>query len=244
MAVAFNGANGTRRSSDEAEEFIIRSIVKGGFPVGAELPPERIFALQLGIGRPALREALQRLERDGWLTLRHGHPARVNNYWEQGNLYTLVNLVQTSERPPENLIVHLLELRAVLAPAFIGQAVARQPERVVGLLVDGSALPERGEEYAVFDWMVQKRTAMMSGNPLFVLVLNSFDPVYVSLATRYFQRAECRLASQHFYQELLSAAMDRDDARAAEVVRAAMLESIRLWRGEGSGENEKSGGDG
>ncbi|KLU59473.1 fatty acid metabolism regulator protein [Peptococcaceae bacterium CEB3] len=235
MSVALDGVNGTRRSSDQAEQFVIRSIIDGGFPVGSELPPERTLAHRLGVGRPALREALQRLERDGWLTLRQGHPAQVNDYWAQGNLYTLVNLVQAGELP-ENLIVHLLELRAVLAPAFISQAVVRQPARVVALLADWTALSERGEEYAAFDWTLQKKTAIISGNPLFALILNSFDPVYVSLATRYFQRSECRLASRRFYQELMDAAMERDDVRAAQVVRLAMIESLRLWREEGSEE--------
>lgn len=222
--------NSEQRSSDLAEQQMIRLISNGDFPAGGELPPERKLAAQLGVGRPALREALQRLERDGWITQRHGRPALINDFWQKGNLYTLVNLVQMVERLPEEFIAYLLELRAVLAPAYIRQGVERNPAKVVALLADWEALPDQGQAYADFDWEMHKKTAFLSGNPLYVFLLNSFDLVYVPLATRYFQWAKHREISRRFYQRLLIAAMSGDGERTELIVREAMQESIVLWQ--------------
>lgn len=219
-----------QRSSDWAEQQMIRLISNGDFPAGEALPPERLLAVQLGVGRPALREALQRLERDGWITQRQGRPALINDFWQKGNLYTLVNLVQTVERLPEEFIAHLLELRAVLAPAYIRQAVERNPAKVVALLADWEDLPDQGEAYADFDWEMHKKAAALSVNPLYVFLLNSFDPIYIPLATRYFQWSKRRQISRRFYQMLMIAAMSGDGERAALIVREAMRESIVLWQ--------------
>ena len=235
MSVSLNGG---LRSSDVAEQQLIRSIISGEFPAGGELPPERNLSLQLGVGRPALREALQRLERDGWLTLRQGRPALVNDYWQKGNLYTLVNLAQAVEKLSQDFIVHLLELRTALAPVYISQAVAKNPAKVVALLADWEALAEQAEAYAVFDWELHKKTAVLCGNPLYVLLLNSFDPVYIPLAIRYFQPRSHRQASRRFYAALLAAAMAGDAARTEIIVREAMLESIALWQEKGAAEDQ------
>lgn len=228
-----------QRSSDLAEQKLIHLISNGEFPAGGELPPERQLAVLLGVGRPALREALPRLERDGWISQRKGRPALINDFWQKGNLYTLVNLAQTVEMLPEEFIAHLLELRAVLAPAYISLAVERNPAKVVALLAEWEELSDQGEECAVFDWKLHKKTAILSGNPLYVFLLNSFEAVYIPLATRYFQWSQHREISRRFYQKLLISAMSGDGERAAPIVREAMKESIALWQQKEDLENKE-----
>ena len=68
-----------------AEKYIVRSIWENKFPPGSILPAERELSELIGVTRTTLREVLQRLARDGWLTIQHGKPTRVNNFW--GNLW-------------------------------------------------------------------------------------------------------------------------------------------------------------
>ena len=51
-----------------AEEYIIESIWNNRFPPGTILPAERELSELIGVTRTTLREVLQRLARDGWLT--------------------------------------------------------------------------------------------------------------------------------------------------------------------------------
>ncbi len=55
-----------------AEEYIIESIWNNRFAPGTILPAERELSELIGVTRTTLREVLQRLARDGWLTI----PAR------------------------------------------------------------------------------------------------------------------------------------------------------------------------
>ena len=66
-----------------AEEYIIESIWNNRFPPGTILPAERELSELIGVTRTTLREVLQRLARDGWLTIQHGKPTRVNNFRAQ-----------------------------------------------------------------------------------------------------------------------------------------------------------------
>src|SRR6185436_8022479 len=51
----------------------LRGLIEGGeFPVGTRLPPERDLAVQLGVSRPSVREALIALEVEGLVEVRMG----------------------------------------------------------------------------------------------------------------------------------------------------------------------------
>lgn len=221
------------RSSDQVENKLVSAVLNGDFPPGSFLPPERELAARLGVARPTLREALRRLERDGWFTARKGQPTAVNDIWQHGNLNTLVNIVQNVNRFPREFIVYLLEVRAALAPSFVRDAVERNPVRVVASLAESDELKDNPDAYASFDWKLQKKLARLSDNPVYLLILNSFDAIYFQLARAYFSKKEHRLASQNFYRRLLDASMASNHEEAAKVTRETMEESIKLWKNNG-----------
>lgn len=218
------------RSSDLVEKQLIRDILDGYYPRNSTLPPERELAAKLGVGRPTLREAIQRLERDGWVTINKNQPATVNDYWQKGNLNTLVNIVQNKDKIPEDFIIYLLELRATLIPSFVKAAINLNPTKVVSLLSNIDSLLDIPDEYAEFDWFLQKRLAELAGNPIYLLILNSFDEFYVEMAKEYFGIPENRNESFLFYQRLVAAAMKADAMLAEEITALAMKRSIELWR--------------
>lgn len=56
----------------QAEQYLRDLIKTGTYQPGDRLPPEGIFAGQLGISRPTLREALHNLEVEGMIVRKHG----------------------------------------------------------------------------------------------------------------------------------------------------------------------------
>ena len=66
-----------RKLSHEVLDRLLPRIRSGEFPVNALLPSERDLMASLGVGRPAVREALQALERMGVVSIVHGEGARV-----------------------------------------------------------------------------------------------------------------------------------------------------------------------
>lgn len=66
-----------RRLSDDIVGKLETMIVEGTLKAGERLPAERSLAVQLGVSRPSLREALQKLAAKGLLVIRQGDGNRV-----------------------------------------------------------------------------------------------------------------------------------------------------------------------
>ena len=60
------------RLADTIANQLEQRILEGSLKPGDRLPPEREFALELGVSRPSLREAMQKLVSKGLLSTRHG----------------------------------------------------------------------------------------------------------------------------------------------------------------------------
>jgi len=226
-----------QRPNNHAEEALICAILDGEFPPGATLPAERELAAQLGVTRPTLREALQRLARDGWLTIRQGKPTEVNNFWWNGGLNVISGIVRHSRRLPPGFVADLLRVRLDLAPPYTRFSVERASQAVLDLLAGWDALPDTAVAYAAFDWALQRGLTVASGNPVYALILNGFAGFYETLAQPYFARAEARQASRAFYAGLAGAARQQDAAMAESIARAVMQHSIALWQAA-AGEDE------
>lgn len=218
-----------QKPAELTEARLIDAILDERFPPGSLLPSERDLSLQLGVTRPTLREALQRLARDGWLEIRQGKATRVKDYWHEGSLGVLGALAQHRERLPADFIPNLLAVRRAIAPAYARQAVERKAERVVSFL-SHSLSPEDSETaYATYDWDLHHSLSISSGNPIFTLILNGFSELYHPMAYRYFQSEHTRQSSLNFYQKLLSAAHQRDGQSAESITILAMDQSLELW---------------
>ncbi len=210
------------RRSDLVEDALIQKILDGTYPVGSTLPLERELAASLEVGRPTLREALQRLERDGWVATQKGIGNTVLDYRRTGTLNTLGPILRTGSDYAQKLLVQMLEIRSLLMPQCAHGAVSDNAPRVVGLLTDAETLPDEAEAFARFDWHVNRQLCLLSPNPLFLLILKSMDPPYEDLSRLYFSPADNRAASRAFYEGLSRASMDRDPEEAARVTAEAM----------------------
>lgn len=218
------------RTSDKIENELIRSILAGVYSVGSTLPPERELAEEFGVGRPTIREALQRLGMSGWITGRKGMPAIINDYWSNGNLTTLINIVENHHTITDEFIMYLLEFRSSLTPTYIRDAVTFNQPKVVALLANLEQLEDSAESYAVFDWYLQKGCAGLAANPIYLLILNSFDSIYVDMAKKYFSVKNHRVLSFNYYHDLLKAVLKGDAIEAESLCKTTLEKSLALWK--------------
>jgi GntR family negative regulator for fad regulon and positive regulator of fabA len=209
---------------------LINAILDGAFPPGSSLPGERTLAAQLGVTRPTLREAIQRLARDGWLTVQHGKPTQINDIWHNGGLNVLSSLVKYGEKLPPNFVTNLLDLRAQLAPAYTTSAIALAPDTLLTFLQTAVTLPDTPEAYAQYDWQLHRLLTLNGNNPIYVLILNGFADFYEQLARLYFANPTARAASQTYYAQLATATAAQDLATAHTITEQTMLQSIALWQ--------------
>ncbi|WP_342536389.1 GntR family transcriptional regulator [Sporosarcina sp. FSL K6-3508] len=211
------------------EKEIIKAIIQGEFSAGSQMETERELAITYQVGRPAIREILQRLNYGGWLTLRKGQPAIVNDYWHDGNITTIIDIVQHFDHIPDTFVLYFLELRIALTPQYVKKAVMLNHPKVVSILSQVDELIDCKEQFALYDWKMQKELARLSKNPIFSLTLNSFEPVYVKMAMKYFSLSFCRKASLNYYKKLMEVALKGDYQQAEELAHSMMRKSYALW---------------
>jgi GntR family transcriptional regulator, negative regulator for fad regulon and positive regulator of fabA len=217
------------KPAELTENRLVEAILDGTFAINSTLPPERELAEQLGITRPTLREALQRLSRDGWLEIRHGKSTRVRDFWREGNLTILGTIARFPQFLPADFVKHLLQIRLLLAPEYTRLAVANAREEVLQYLEGRKDLPDSAEAYVEFDMNLHILCTQLSGNPVFTLIFNGFGDTYLSMGKLYFSVPASRASSQGYYESLFAAAASGNLNPVEQVVRGIMLESIALW---------------
>jgi len=215
------------KPAEIAEKRLLEAIIEGAFPIGSHLPGERDLAAQLGVTRPTLREALQRLARDGWLDIQQGKSTRVRDYWREGSLAILAGLAQDATHSPPKFVADLLEIRTLVVPASVRQAIQNSPAEIEALLKGSPALEDTATAFTRFDWCLQLRCTQLATNPIFRLLFNSFEQIYTLMGEIYFSSDVCRRHSDAYYRALQDCL---GDPQAAETLtRRILAESQDLW---------------
>jgi len=218
------------RPAELVEQRLINAIVDGDFSINSNLPPERDLAQRLGVTRPTLREALQRLARDGWIEIHHGKSTRVRDYWHEGNLAVLGTIARFQDHVPPDFVPNLLQVRELLAPAYARLAVKRSAKNLVKFLAGYQDLIDAPDAFSKADWELHRYLTIESGNPIFTLILNGFKELYPQMGSIYFTPPKARVRSRKFYTDLRAAAQARDPDRAEKITREVMQASIDLWK--------------
>lgn len=213
-----------------AEEYIVESIWSGRFPPGTILPAERELSELIGVTRTTLREVLQRLARDGWLTIQHGKPTKVNNFWETSGLNILETLARLDQDGISELVDHLLAARTNLSAVFIRGAIKNNPERVKEILKGYKDIPEDGAAFALFDYQINHDMAFASENKVYVLMMNGFRGLYSRIGGYYFSNQKSRDLSRNYYQQLMGLAEKGDFGGVAAVIRTYGIDSGKIWQ--------------
>ncbi len=219
-----------QKPAEMAESRLLDAILSGHFPVNSNLPSERDLAEQIGVTRPTLREALQRLARDGWLDIQHGKPTRIRDYWREGGLAVLATLAQTPTGRSPDFVTNLLEFRVLVAPAYARQALESASGEVVTLLEGYGLLEDNPSAFARADWELHIRMTQLSPNPIFRFLFNGFQKLSIPIGEQYFAFPDCRQHSRHFYTELLNCARSGAAFDAETLTRRIMEESLVLWQ--------------
>jgi len=105
-------------------EQVIDLIKTGVFPPGAQLPPERELAQQLGVGRTSVREALSALQMLGVVETKHGQGTFVCKRDISPILQLDAPLLYECEESPFSM----LEARKAIEPPIAGLAATRRTE--------------------------------------------------------------------------------------------------------------------
>jgi DNA-binding FadR family transcriptional regulator len=218
----------TRRLYQRVADMIRGVISSGGYPVGSRLPPERDLAIQLGVSRPSLREALIALEIEGCVEIRMG-----------SGVYVCASPLQTASDTPAlgDSPSELMQARMALESAVITLAAARTtPEGLARVreALDAMRRDHAGRVVPIdSDRRFHVAIAEMAGNSVLArLVGELFDGRHGPLGARITLRAEnvqtweAALAEHEAIYEALAS---RDPFAASAAICSHLQSSQDRW---------------
>lgn len=216
--------------SSLAEEYLVKSIWSNTFPAGFRLPSEKELAETIGVTRTALREALQRLARDGWLTIKQGKPTKVNNIWETAGPNIIETLIDLDPSILPKVVSNVLSLRDKVAEFYIPQAIKLDNQKAFALFKGLSEIKDDAENFAQFDFNLFQKFTFIANQPVFGLIFNSFKPLYLKIAHIFFENPKMRAVTMNFYQQLKTASFNKDIKSAKTVMKKGRITTSRIWK--------------
>ncbi len=216
----------TRRSvSDQVFDQLLDDVVDGELAAGESLPSERRLAEVLGISRPAVREALQRIAQTGLVEVRHGGATLVRDFRRAAGLDLLPRLLVRGGQLDTSIGRSVLEARAEVGPGIAALAAERGGPALAGALdtvadtmsttTDAIAWQVLALDY--WDLLVDGADSMV-----FRLMFNSLRAAYEPALPALASLLAGEVGQVEPYQ-LLSAAVRSGDGATARAAAARVL---------------------
>ena len=210
-----------RRSvPDEVFDQVLAEVVDGGLEAGEPLPSERRLAEVLGVSRPAVREALQRMAATRLVEVRHGGATMVRDFKRYAGLDMLPRLlVRRGELDPE-VGRSVLEARLAIGPAVAALAAQRGGpvlEATLTDVLDRLAGTDDGVEQQVHALEFWHQVVEAADSLVFQLMFNSLRAAYEPALEALAPLMAEEVGQVHAYRVLTAAigAGDPETARAA-----------------------------
>lgn len=163
-----------RKLSDEVFDRLERMITTGELRPGDEMPSERVLMERFGVGRPAIREAMQSLASMGLVNISHGERAKVlqltaKSIFRQVDLTAKIMLSQSADS-----LDNLKSTRIFFERGMAREAASKTTDADIADLREIVEHQRRAlgnaEEFISADMQFHTRIAQISGNPIFVAV--------------------------------------------------------------------------
>lgn len=163
-----------RKLSDEVLERLLRLISGGDLQPGDAMPSERELMERFGVGRPAIREAMQSLANMGLVSINHGERARVQELTAQSIIRQVDQSAHIMLSRSSDSLEHLKNARLFFERGMVREAAvkatAEDVAKLRAMVDEQRALLGQAEKFMAADMRFHTHIAAISGNPIFVSV--------------------------------------------------------------------------
>lgn len=222
-----------RKLYHEVLDRLMERIRSGDIPLGGHLPSERELMEQYGVGRPAIREALQAMERSGIVEIAHGERARLVVPTAEQLISQIAGGATHLLRTQPDMLRHLKEARVFLETGMARMAAERATEEQIALLqlkiAQHRASMVNLEEFIDRDMEFHREIAVISGNPIFPAIVESL----FGWARDYYQTLVRAPGAEELtlveHQRIIDAIARHDGAGAAEAMHSHLMRANALY---------------
>ncbi|QDA35970.1 transcriptional regulator NanR [Paracoccus liaowanqingii] len=166
-----------RKLSDQVFERLRDLMASGELAPGAPMPSERDLMERFGVGRPAVREALQHMQSMGLITINHGERSRVNALSADSVLNRVDDVARMLLSSEPDQLDHLKEARRMFECGLVrvatGSATPEDLQDLHALIDRQSACIGDAAQFVTLDIAFHNRIAAITGNPILVATSQS-----------------------------------------------------------------------
>ena len=215
-------------------------ILSGKLRIGEKLPPERVLAEQMGIGKTIVHSGLQELQRLGLVTIKPQSGVYVADYLNNGNLETFNAIVRfNGDSLSIETISGLFDLRIAVEgyamSALAQKHTARDIEQLrsyVAQIGDYVASKDYDiSEFAARVYEYPKLICRLSGHNMLALVFNSVEEGAIYLTERYI-RSIGTAASINELTSFTDCIESGDGEAAVEKLAACMQSQLERYKSQ------------
>lgn len=203
------------------------SIEKGDLKPGDQLPAERELALQFGVSRTAVREAVKALHEKGLVEACPGRGTFITSETSNSIRLTFDRMIKSVHSEGA---LHLVEVREILEPEIAALAAMRANEESLSELREAIAIMDSAkdepDEFIEADLDFHLALAEAAANPLILSLIDSIVGVLREQRLRIFRVEGGPERGQHHHNRILDAIENHDSKGARDAMRAH-LQQVR-----------------
>ncbi len=211
-------------------------IISGKLSPGQKLPSERELAMQLGVSRPVVHEALVDIAAKGLVSLKPRIGSVVNDYRKEGSLALLNSLVNYHDGKLEpKLLEGLLDMRILFETENARLAAKNRTDEQAGelnqlVLQEQDAARNNISLLTELDFQFHLLLAILTDNPSYPLLLNSFKQVYTNLTGLFFSLPSVIPAVLEFHHQLATAIEKKSEDDAVHVMTRLLAHGEKILK--------------
>jgi GntR family transcriptional regulator, transcriptional repressor for pyruvate dehydrogenase complex len=216
-----------QKLSDEIVRQLENLILNNELSVGDALPPERELALQLGVSRNILREAISTMVQKGLLEVRQGSGTFVASPTVELLRDSLSFFVRFNKSGFADLLEARLGLEVQLAELAARRSTTEDCEMLVECLKELEVAVSDPERYIEEDILFHKTVAKAAKNEILLLMLDSIRGATRKNIRILVERHPKAVAEAMYYHHQIAWAIQEHLPEEARNAMRAHLESVR-----------------
>lgn len=227
-----------RKLADEILDRLLRLIEQGEVEPGGFLPSERDLMARFGVGRPAIREALQALAGMGIIQIQHGERSRRVSLGPKTVLEQIDRSVRHLLQTSPELRGHLREARLSFEAGMVRLAARNAEASDIAALKTAlerqRAVSRDAALFVAADVAFHNAIAAVSGNPIYVAVSQALLQWVFEFYPRLLRVPGVEDLTLQEHEAVLDAIAAHDEDRATRALAAHLLRSNPLYESRGA----------
>lgn len=222
---------------DDVFDQLLGEVVDGSLAPGDALPSERKLAELLGVSRPAVREALQRMSATRLVEVKHGGTTTVRDFQRYVGLDLLPRMLVRDGELDSDVARSIIEARFAIAPSVARMAAeraARAPQETRAALdaalesLAGAGTPVARQHAALAFW---DAVVDLADSIVFRMMLNNLRLAYEPAIEPLAPLLDGEVSNTAGYQAIRDAVLGAEPAAALDAADALLRPATELMVG-------------